>query len=123
MNISCKIGFGGKVAGELAVLGAAGGNMDVRDISPDLEGKILVLLFWAPRELLEKAGFVGAVGVVAPSIHFRDFEYFRKTADFPLLVLSKFGKLDASADMAKKLLAVNGKKGSLDGEGKTLTWS
>lgn len=120
MTISSKIGFGKKVMGEIAVLGRPGEILDTHHLDMRVEGKILVLLAWVSREFLEKASFVGAVGVVVPSLHFRDFEYFRQHGDFSLVIYDKFGKLDAPVEMVKKLSAIDGKKGELDGDGKFL---
>lgn len=120
MTISTKIGFGKKVSGEVRIIGK-NGPVDSRDLMPELEGKIVVFLSWVSRETLEKANFLGVCGVVVPSIHARDFDYYSKTHDFSLLVLVKFGKLDIPNELAKKLSPLEGKKGELDGEGKTLT--
>lgn len=120
MTISTKIGFGPKVAGEIVVLGKPGEIPSGHEINSSLRGKILMVLSYAPRELLEKAGLVGVRGVVVPSIHWRDFDYFEKADDFSLLVLTKFGKLDVSAELVAKLAKLNGKRGELDGEEKKL---
>ncbi len=106
MTIVTKIGFGKKVAGEIVFLGN----------SNDLAGKIVVCLSNVGREFLEKAGLVGVVAVVVPSIHFRDFEYFKNLNDFPLLVLLKFGKLELEENLVEKLQKLDGKKAVLDGE-------
>lgn len=121
MTVSTKIGFGPKVAGEIVVLGRPGEVPASYEINASLSGKILMILSYAPRELLEKASLVGVRGVVVPSIHFRDYDYFAKADDFSLLVLTKFGKLDISLELVTKLAKLSGKRGELDGEDKTLT--
>lgn len=120
MIISTKVGFGQKVSGEIVVVGRSGEVLDTHDLNMELAGKILVLPIWVSREFLQKADFVGVLGVVVPSIHYRDFLYFKEHADFALLVLLEFGKLDAYPEEAKKLLGLNGKHGVLDGGVKTL---
>lgn len=120
MTVSAKIGFGRKVKGEIVVLGEPGVAVESYLVNSSLSDKILLLLSYAPRELLEKAGLVGVRGVIVPSIHWRDFNYFKDSDDFTLLVLTKFGKLDVSKELSGKLLKLNGKEGELDGEGKKL---
>ena len=121
MTISSKIGFGKKVSGQIVVFGEHGKELSSRNLTDELEGKIVVFLKFAPKEFIEKAGFLGAVGIVTPSMHFREFEYFSKSADFSLLLLMKFGRLDFPEELAKKLLSPGEKKGELDGENKSLT--
>lgn len=123
MTISSKIGFGKKVSGEIVLLGGKGGVSSSRDLTVEVEGKIVVFLSWVPREFLEKVSFLGGVGVVVPSMHYRDYEYFSKSLDFSLLLLLKFGKLDVPEELFGKLSKLGGKKGELDGEGKSLTIS
>lgn len=112
MTVNTKIGFGPKVAGEVVVLT----EPVSREINSSLGGKILLFLTYVPREFLEKAGLVGVRGIVVPSIHWRDFDYFVRNDDFSLLVLTKFGKLEISKDLAEKLSKLSGKKASLDGD-------
>lgn len=121
MTISAKIGFGPKVAGEIVVLGKPGEIPAGHEIDPSFSGKILMFFSYAPRELLEKASLVGVRGVVVPSMHWRDFDYFVKADDFSLLVLTKFGRLDISSELFEKLSKLDGKKAELGGEDKTLT--
>ena len=71
---------------------------------------------YVPREFLEKASLVGVRGLVVPSMHYRDYDYFVKADDFSLLVLTKFGKLEVSSELATKLAKLDGKKGNLDGD-------
>lgn len=111
MTITSKIGFGSKTSGKIAIFGK----------SSDLTGKVVVCLDFVGREFLEKAGLVGVAGVILPSIHWRDFEYFKKLNEFPILILLKFGKLELSADLREKLSKLDGKDAMLDGEHKTLT--
>ena len=118
MTVSTKIGFGKKISGEIIVLTQAA---DTHQVNSSFSGKILLLLSYAPREFLEKASFVGATGIILTSMHYRDFEYFKNNGDFSLLVLSKFGKLGIDKDLATKLTKLDGEKGQLDGEKKTLT--
>lgn len=120
MTVSTKIGFGPKVAGEMVVLGKPTEVPESFAINSTMAGKILIFLSYAHRELLEKAGLIGVRGVVVPSIHFRDYDYFEKADDFSLLVLTKFGKLDIDSETATKLSKLSGKRGVLSGEGKTL---
>ncbi len=120
MNFLAKIGFGPKVAGEIVVLGKPGEVPESFAINSSMSGKILVFLSYAPRELLEKASLIGIRGVVMPSMHFRDYDYFEKADDFTLLVLTKFGKLDIDSDTATKLSKLSGKRGALSGEEKKL---
>lgn len=102
MTFSSKIGFGPKVEGVIT-------------INEFVPGKISVFTTHLHREHLEKAGLVGVLGLVVPSIHYRDYEYFRKLSEFPLLVLLKFGNLDTPKDLVGKLDKLQGKTGELDG--------
>lgn len=111
MTVTTKIGFGPKAVGQIMVTdrldNAAG-------------GKIVVSLDFVGREFLEKAGLVGVAGLVVPAVHWRDFEHAKNLAEFPLLVLLKFGRLDLQKDLAEKMTKFEGKKGVLNGEEKTL---
>ncbi len=120
MTVSANIGFGPKVAGEIVVLGKPGEVVESYQINSSCRGKIIIFLSYTPRELLEKAGLVGVRGILVPSIHFRDYDYFEKADDFSLLVLTKFGKLDIDSETATKLSKLSGKRGILSGEGKNL---
>lgn len=111
MTISGKIGFGAKVYGKIAV---------DPEVNLELEGKIAVFTQFVPRATLEKAGVVGAVGIVVPAMHWRDFEYFRNLGDFPILVLLKFGNLDSGKELKEKLEKLDGKNGELNGDEKNL---
>ncbi|MCL4390126.1 MAG: hypothetical protein M1484_03650 [Patescibacteria group bacterium] len=111
MTITGKIGFGAKVSGKIAV---------DPEVNLELEGKIAVFTRFVPRATLEKAGVVGAVGVVVPTMHWRDFEYFQNLGDFPVLVLLKFGDQDAGKELAEKLEKMDGKNGEIDGDNKIL---
>ncbi len=121
MTVSTKIGFGSKVSGEVRVFGAGGEAADTRHLNGDLAGKILVVLSVVGREFLEKAGLLEVAGVVVGSLHWRDYDYLQKKGEFPVLVLTKFGRLELSADLKEKLSKLDGKKAVLDGEGKSLT--
>lgn len=120
MTITTKIGFGPKVNGDIVVLGVKD-PVGSRDLNPEVEGKIVLFLTSVSREILEKASFLGVCGVVVPSIHFRDYEYFAKHGEFTLLVLCKFGMLSAEPELIKKLSPLSGKRAELAGEEKTLT--
>ncbi|MBI4099923.1 hypothetical protein HY440_02850 [Candidatus Microgenomates bacterium] len=106
MTVTTKIGFGKKVTGEVAILGR----------EPDLAGKIVIAPAVVGREFLEKATLLGVAGLVVPSLHWRDYEYFRKADEYPILLLLKFGRLDPSDDLVAKLEKLAGKKAILDGE-------
>lgn len=106
MTIVTKIGFGKNVAGEIVVFGK----------NDDLTGKIVICLSNVGREFLEKAGLVGVASVVVPSIHYRDYQYFKELSEFPILVLLKFGKLELEESLKEKLQKLDGKKATLDGE-------
>jgi hypothetical protein len=69
---------------------------------------------------LEKAGVVGAAGVVVSSLHFRDYEYFRQQGGLTLLVLTKFGEEPLSAEGKEKILKMAGREAVLDGGEKKL---
>lgn len=118
MEISTKIGFGGKFKGEIVFI--PGEILPTHTIDTTISGKILVTACWVGREFVEKAELIGAAGIVVPSIHWRDFNYFQKNLSCPLLVILKFGKLNADLNLADKLLKLNGKKGEIDGETKIL---
>lgn len=120
MTVSTKIGFGKKVVGEIVVLGKPGKVVESHQVNSQLSGKIALFLSYVPVEILEKAGLVGVKGVIVPSMHWRDFERFRQAEDFTLLMLLKFGKLDATVELAGKLEKLDGEEGKLDGEGKKL---
>lgn len=120
MTVSTKIGFGKRVVGEIVVLGKSGRGVESHQVDARLSGKIILFLSYVPVEVMEKVGLVGVKGVIVPGMHWRDFERFRQAEDFTLLMLSKFGKLDATAELAEKLEKLDGKEGKLDGEGKTL---
>lgn len=113
MTISSKIGFGEKVTGEAVIVkeGTVSQNLNL-----DLAGKILIFTFSPSRELLEKARFVGAVGVCVPEIHFRDFDYFKSNGDFGMMVFQKFGSKPLDSDLAEKVGKFDGKKVELHGE-------
>lgn len=121
MTISVKIGFGKKVSGDILLFGGKGSPVSSRDLTEEINGKIVVFLKFVPREFVEKAGFLGAVGIMVPSMHWRDFDYFSKTGDFSLLLLMKFGRMDVPEELTKKMEALNGKMGTMDGENKTLS--
>lgn len=108
MTVTSKIGFGGKVTGEVTVVS---GSLD-----GDASGKIVVSLVFVGREFLEKAGLIGVAAVVVPSMHYRDFAYFQSLNEFPILVLLKFGKLELAGELAEKLEKLDGKKAVLDGK-------
>ncbi len=116
MTVATKIGFGKRVKGEIKVMGGEGEAVTTHDIDSSLQGKILLLLTYASREFLEKASFVEIKAVVVPSMHYRDFLYFKDNGDFSLLVLTKFGKLDIGDELTAKLSKLDGKEGELDGE-------
>jgi hypothetical protein len=118
--LETKIGFGGKVKGEAVVLGKIDDAVDSYRITKDYEGKVLILLSPVSREFLEKVNFIGVVGVVTPSMHYRDFERFRETADFSLLIVNKFGNLELTREQGKELSALSGKIVELDGNAATL---
>ena len=120
MIITCQIGFGPKVTGEFVVLGKIGEVLSTQIIDRKLLGKILVLKGFATRTILEKAGLVGIVGAVVPSMHYRDYKYFQDLNDFPILVMQEFGRTAATGELASKLDKLGGKKGELDGEQKSL---
>lgn len=107
MTVSTKIGFGPKVSAPITV---------VERLDAGCAGKIVISLSFVGMEFLEKAGLVGVAGVVVPALHWRDFEYARKLAEFPLLVLVRFGRLDLQKDLTEKLGKLDGKKGVIDGE-------
>lgn len=119
MTISTKIGYGLKVSGESVVLEGKDGQIATNRLDDNLNGKIVVCLSNVGREFLEKAGLVGVGGVILPSLHWRDFEYFHNLNEFPLLILLKFGTLELSGELTEKLKKIDGKKGTIDGEGKT----
>ncbi|KKU91841.1 MAG: hypothetical protein UY21_C0009G0032 [Microgenomates group bacterium GW2011_GWA1_48_10] len=119
MSISAKIGFGPKVSGEAVFLGAAQ-EVATHHLSLDLTGKILILPRWVGKEFVQKADFVGVLGVVVPAMHYRDFDYFRKQGGLTLLVVEQFGELDASPESAKKLASFDRRQVVVDGEEKTL---
>lgn len=108
MNILSKIGFGPKVTAEIV-------------LNQLVPGKIVILTGFVPRETLEKAGIIDIAGLVVGSLHFRDYDSLQKRNEYPLLVLNKFGNLDAPEEFREKLKKLDGKKGTLDGEGKSLT--
>lgn len=120
MTISSKIGFGKKVSGQIVLFGEKGKTVNSRDLTGEISGKIVIFLTFAPREFIEKVNFLGAVGIIVPSMHYVDYEYFSKDNDFSLLLLLKFGKLDLPEELGLKLEKLSGKSGELDGEGKTL---
>lgn len=121
MTLTSKIGFGKKVSGLVSLIGQDGEVVQTRAVDADLSGKILVILGFAGREVLEKAGLLGAAGVVVLSMHWRDFAYFQKFGDFTLLVLARFGKAGSERAVAEKLKKLEGEEAVLDGEAKTLT--
>lgn len=102
MTISSKIGFGPSVESSIVI----------NDLVP---GKICVSTTHLHREKIEKAGVVGVAGLVVPSIHYRDFDYFRRLSEFPILVLLKFGNLDTPKELVAKLEKLQGKTGELNG--------
>lgn len=118
MTVTTKIGFGEKVSGEIVVVERAAGTGSIDEA---MAGKILLFSSWVPRAVLEKAGLIGVAGVVVPSMHWRDFDYFAQISEFPMLILLKFGMLDLSKELRDKLSKLGGKKGTLDGEKKTIT--
>lgn len=120
MTVSTKIGFGPKVVGKIMVLGKPGESLGTQLVDQSAKGKILLLCCYVGKEFLEKADLVGVRGIIVPSMHFRDCDSFQKTGEFSLLVLTKFGKLDISAELAAKLSKLDGKEGQLDGDGKKL---
>lgn len=121
MILTSKIGFGKKVSNSVSLVGGEGKVNQTHEITTDLAGKILVVLGFANREILEKADLVGVIGVVVPSMHWRDFIYFQKFGDFTLVVLSRFGEVEMEKAMVEKLKKLEGKEVILDGEAKTLT--
>lgn len=121
MTVTAKIGFGKLVSGPLVVLGKGGGNIYSRDLTEEINEKIVVFMSWVPKEFLEKVNLLRAAGVVVPSVHYRDFEYFSKNADFSLLVLMKFGQMNLPSELSTKLEKLGGKAVELDGENKILT--
>jgi hypothetical protein len=116
MNISSKIGFGKKVSGEIVLFGGRGKEVASRELTTEIFGKIVVFLNYVPKEFVEKASFLGAIGIVLPSMHFRDYDYFLKTGDFSLIILMKFGRMDVPEELISKLDRLSGKQGELDGE-------
>lgn len=121
MTVKTKIGFGPKVKGKIVVLGQAGKAVTTGQIDFSLSGMIVLFLGSVSREVMEKAGLVGVVGVVVPSVHHRDYEYFRVLGEMSLLVLLKFGNLELNSELEKKLEKLDGEEGELDGDGKELT--
>ncbi len=117
MSLSAKIGFGGKARGKAVVLAAGEGYR----ANLDLSGKIVVLLDLPSRELLEKLSLVGIGGLVAPTIHYRDYLQLISEGEFPLLILKQFGKLDVKEDLVSKLGKLEGVEVTIDGEGKELS--
>ncbi len=104
MTLLSKIGFGSKVSAEMVVC------------DQPVPNKIILCPKYVGREWLEKAGFLGVAGVVVPSMHWRDFEYFKTQNEFPIMVLLKFGTLEPTADLAEKIAKLDGKNGGLDGD-------
>ena len=121
MTLTTKIGFGAKVQGVMSVFGGSGEQANTHHLDSSFAGKIVVVLSFVGREFLEKAGLVEVAGVIVPSMHLRDFEYLRGRNEFPLLILTKFGRLELSGDLKEKLSKLDGKKAVLDGDCKTLT--
>lgn len=122
MTLKGSVGFGSEVSGEVVVLQPKRGVVP-SDLDFSLEGKIVVFPGWVPAEVLQKATLIGVLGVVVSQIHHRDFEHLKNQAEYSLLVLDKFGKMDYSdypADLIRKLEKFDGKKGKLIPEEKTL---
>lgn len=116
-----KIGFGPKVTAQAIVLGKPGDNVDAYRVTREMTGKILIVLSPVSPEFLEKVAFVGALAVVTPAIHFRDFVRLAENGELTLLVLLKFGNLEIPEELAKKLAKLDGETVSVDGEEKTLS--
>ncbi len=119
--IKTKIGFGPMAGGVAVVLGRPGDSVDAYQVTRDITGKVLIALSPVSPEFLEKVAFVGAVAVVVPSIHYRDYCRLSHDADLTLLVLLKFGNLEIPEELAKKLAKLNGEIVTVDGENKTLS--
>ncbi len=116
------IGCGPSVSGEIVVLPHERVVVPA-DLDFSLAGKILVIAGWAPIEVLQKAGLIGVAAVVTSQLHFRDYDSVEKQGEFSLLLLDKFGKLDAhevAPDLIRKLEKLSGKVGHLNPEDKTL---
>lgn len=118
MTITSKIGFGNDISGEAVILPPK--EFGSRDLTLDLSEKILILSNHHSREFLEKARFVGVLGVVVPSIHFRDYDYFKTVSGFGMMILLRFGDEGASGELAEKLNKLAGKTVKLSGDGKKL---
>lgn len=112
MTINSKIGFGEKVTGQAVIL--KNGVRSV-DLTFDLDGTIVVFLDSPAREIVEKARFVGVLGVVVPEIHYRDFSYFQNFSDFAMMVVQKFGNESISSEIKEKLKHFDGKHTELNG--------
>lgn len=116
MTITSRIGFGENVSGNLIVL------KDVRspDLTFDQSGKIVAFFDSPARELIEKARFTGVLGLIVPSVHFRDYDYFRTQGDFAMMVVQRFGNGSLAAEAKEKILRLDGKKVNLVNEGHEL---
>ena len=121
MTVRTKIGSGPKVSGKIAVVGSLDKPAGTGEVDFSLAGKIVVCPTHVSRELLEKMSVVKAAGMVAASVHWRDYEGVRDAEDPSLLVLLRFGSLNVSSELEKKLAKLDGKMGTLDGNAKELT--
>lgn len=116
-----KIGFGPKVTGQAIVLGKPGDAVDAYRITQEMAGKVLIVLSPVSPEFLGKVVFIGAVAVVTPSIHFRDYVRLAESGDLTLLVLLKFGNLEIPEELARKLGKLDGEMVTVDGGEMTLS--
>lgn len=114
------IGFGGENYGELKIINS------VDDLTEESKGKIAVSFKSIDSGFLYEADKIGVSGIIAPSVHNRDWVEFYKeeigvalTGDeqihFTLILTEGFGRFDMNEDYIRYFTEKEGKMGSITG--------
>lgn len=109
MKLKIPIGTGKNLEGEAVVL-VDQQCQETAHLDSSLEGKIAVCLAPVGREFLHKALFLGLAGVVAPSVHYKDWISINPDDGMPVFVMKKFGIVELSDKEKGGLAGFDGKK-------------
>ena len=109
MKIKLNIGSGKELLGESVVL-VDQQCQETAHLDSSLEGKIAVCMAPVGREFLHKSLFIGLAGVVAPSVHYKDWISINPDDGMPVYIMKKFGIVELSDKEKGELAGFDGKK-------------